>query len=113
MKPKHERGPPMDLANSAASANFLAAYEAGDEQVLWQAIVYCAGHLIPIWEWLANELVMPCSGGTLRLEMAKRTFEAGPPMDLANMRRQGVLRREASGREAKLRSRNHERKDAT
>ena len=43
-----EHGPPMDLANSAASANFLAAYEAGDEQVLWQAIVYCAGHRIPL-----------------------------------------------------------------
>ena len=41
------------------SANFLAAYEAGDEQALWQAIVYCAGHRIPLWEWLAAELLMP------------------------------------------------------
>jgi hypothetical protein len=43
----------------AESANFLAAYEAGDEQALWQAIVYCAGHHIPLWEWLAAELLMP------------------------------------------------------
>ncbi len=44
----------------AESANFLAAYEAGDEQALWQqAIVYCAGHRIPLWEWLAAELLMP------------------------------------------------------
>jgi len=61
----------MDLANMrrqgvrhginhlAESANFLAAYEAGDEQALWQAIVYCAGHRIPLWEWLAAELLMP------------------------------------------------------
>jgi hypothetical protein len=69
---KNEPGPPMDLANMrrqgvrhheidhlAESANFLAAYEAGDEQALWQAIVYCAGYHIPLWEWLANELLMP------------------------------------------------------
>jgi hypothetical protein len=31
--------------------NFLAAYEAGDEQALWQAIVNCAGHRIPLWKW--------------------------------------------------------------
>ena len=43
----------------ADPANFLAAYEAGDEQALWQAIVYCAGHRIPLWEWLAAELLMP------------------------------------------------------
>jgi hypothetical protein len=72
MNPKHPPDPPMDLANMrrqgvrhheinhlAESANFLAAYEAGDEQALWQAIVYCAGHHIPLWEWLANELLMP------------------------------------------------------
>ena len=68
---KHEPVPPMDLANMrrqgvhneinhlAKSANFLAAYEAGDDQALWQAIVYCAGHRILLWEWLADELVMP------------------------------------------------------
>ena len=61
MNPKHPPDPPMDLANMrrqgvrhheinhlAESANFLAAYEAGDEQALWQAIVYCAGHHIPL-----------------------------------------------------------------
>jgi hypothetical protein len=58
-KPKYDPGPPMDLANSAASANFLAAYEAGDEQALTQAVIYCAGHRIPLWEWLAAELLMP------------------------------------------------------
>ena len=58
MTPKHPPGPPMDLENMrrqgdhlAESANFLAAYEAGDEQALWQAIVYCAGHHIPLWGW--------------------------------------------------------------
>ena len=43
----------------AASANWLATYEAGDEQTLYQAVIYCAGHRIPLWEWLANELLMP------------------------------------------------------
>jgi hypothetical protein len=56
-KPKHEPGPPID--HSAASANFLAAYEAGDEQALTQAVIYCSGHRIPLWEWLAAELLMP------------------------------------------------------
>jgi hypothetical protein len=56
----------MDLANMrrqsdhlVESANFLAAYEAGDEQALSQAVIYCAGHRIPLWEWLAAELLMP------------------------------------------------------
>jgi len=61
----------MDLANTreqsmnheinhlARSADFLAAYEAGDEQVLTQAVIYCSGHRIPLWEWLANELLAP------------------------------------------------------
>jgi hypothetical protein len=43
----------MDLENNrnhlAESANFLAAYEAGDEQALWQAAVYCSGHRIPLY----------------------------------------------------------------
>ena len=68
---RHEPGPPTDLANMrrqgvrneinhlAKSASFLAAYEAGDEQALWQAIVYCAGHRILLWEWLGAELLMP------------------------------------------------------
>ena len=34
-------------------------YEAGEEQALWQAIVSRAGRRIPLWEWLANELLMP------------------------------------------------------
>jgi hypothetical protein len=33
----------QEINHLAESANFLAAYEAGDEQALWQAIVYCAG----------------------------------------------------------------------
>ena len=48
-----------EINHLAESANFLAACEAGDEQALWQAIVYCAGHHISLWEWLANELLMP------------------------------------------------------
>ena len=68
---RHEPGPPMDLANMreqgvhheinhlAKSATFLAAYEFGDEQALTQAVIYCSGHRIPLWEWLANELVVP------------------------------------------------------
>ncbi|MFZ0835998.1 MAG: hypothetical protein WAM77_00975 [Xanthobacteraceae bacterium] len=68
---KHEPGPPMDLANMreqgvhheinhlAKSATFLAAYESGDEQELTQAVIYCSGHRIPLWEWFANELVVP------------------------------------------------------
>ena len=64
-----QKHPPMDLANmrrqgdhQTASANFLAAYEAGDENALWQAVVYCSGARIPLWEWLANELLMPWRG---------------------------------------------------
>jgi hypothetical protein len=53
---RHEPDPPMDLANMreqgvhheinhlAKSATFLAAYEAGDEQALTQAGIYCSGH---------------------------------------------------------------------
>ena len=48
-----------EINHLAESANFLAAYEAGDEQALWQAVVYCAGHHIPLWQWLAAELLMP------------------------------------------------------
>jgi hypothetical protein len=48
-----------EINHLAESANFLAAYEAEDKQALWQAIVYCAGHHIPLWEWLAAELLMP------------------------------------------------------
>jgi hypothetical protein len=69
---KHPPRPAMDLANMrqqgvrreinhlVASANFLAAYEAGGAgRRLWQAMVYCAGHHIPLWEWLAIELLVP------------------------------------------------------
>ena len=48
-----------EINHLAESANFLAAYEAGDEQALWQAVVYCAGHHIPLWKCLAAELLMP------------------------------------------------------
>ena len=48
-----------EINHLAESANFLTAYEAGDEQALWQSVVYCAGHRIPLWEWLAAELLMP------------------------------------------------------
>jgi hypothetical protein len=37
--------------------NFQAAYESGDRAALWGAIVFCAAHRIPNWEWLANEIV--------------------------------------------------------
>jgi hypothetical protein len=50
---------PAQINHLAESANFLAAYEAGDENALWQSVVYCAGHRIPLWEWLAAELLMP------------------------------------------------------
>jgi hypothetical protein len=43
----------------ARSADFLAAYEAGSEQALTQAVIYCSGHRISLWEWLANELLVP------------------------------------------------------
>src|SRR6478672_1392756 len=94
-KQRHEPGPAMDLANMrrqgvrhginylAESANFLAAYEAGDEQALWQAIVYCAGHRIPLWEWLAAELLMPwqrtasTSGRTGKRRLARLTIGPG------------------------------------
>jgi hypothetical protein len=71
MKSRHEPGPPMDLANMrrqgvrhdinhlAKSAHFLAAYEAGDEQALTQAVIYCSGHRIPLWERLASKLLVP------------------------------------------------------
>jgi hypothetical protein len=43
---------PID--HDAESANFLAAYEAGDKQALWQAIIYCAMNRIPAFGWLRN-----------------------------------------------------------
>jgi hypothetical protein len=60
----------MDLANMreqgvlqinhlAKSDDFLAAYQAGEEQTLTQAIIYCSGQRIPPWEWLAKELLAP------------------------------------------------------
>ena len=52
-------GKPICDNHLAESADFLAAYEAGDEHALWQSVVYCAGHRIPLWEWLAAELLMP------------------------------------------------------
>ena len=47
-----------EINHLTESANFLAAYETGDEQALFQAVIYCAGHRIPLWEWLAAELLM-------------------------------------------------------
>jgi hypothetical protein len=51
-----------EIDHQAESANFLAAYEAGDENALWQAVVYCSGARIPLWQWLAAELLMPWRG---------------------------------------------------
>jgi hypothetical protein len=48
-----------EINHLAESADFLAAYNAGDEQALTQAVIYCSGHRIPLWEWLANELLVP------------------------------------------------------
>jgi hypothetical protein len=48
----------QEINHQTESAKFLAAYEAADQQALWQAVVYCAGQRIPLWEWLANELSM-------------------------------------------------------
>ena len=80
---------PMDVANMreqgvyheinhlAKSATFLAAYEAGDEQALTQAVIYCSGHRIPLWEWLANELVVPFIGLVRRCRTERTDVAAG------------------------------------
>jgi hypothetical protein len=54
-----QQGVHHEINHLAKSANFLAAYEAGDEQALTQAVIYCSRHRIPLWEWSANELVVP------------------------------------------------------
>jgi hypothetical protein len=43
--------------HDAESANFLAAYEAGDKLMLWRAIVYCAANRIPPFEWLRQGIL--------------------------------------------------------
>jgi hypothetical protein len=46
------------IDHAAESANFLAALEGGNKQALWQAIVYCAAHHIPLWDWLSDGLLL-------------------------------------------------------
>jgi hypothetical protein len=54
-----EQGVHHEINHLAKSATFLAAYESGDEQELTHAVIHCSGHRIPLWEWFANELVVP------------------------------------------------------
>jgi hypothetical protein len=46
-----------EIDHAAESANFLAAYEAEDKHALWKAIIYCAAHGIPLFDWLAYGLL--------------------------------------------------------
>jgi hypothetical protein len=75
----------MDLENMrrrgdhiAASANFLAAYKAGDGEALWQAIVYCAGHRVPLYR---PESI--CFSGVSRQLQAEIDNTAAPPRSAA------------------------------
>jgi hypothetical protein len=48
-----------DEIDPAAEADaFLQAYAAGDKRALWQAVVYCAAHRIPLWDWLGDGLLL-------------------------------------------------------
>jgi hypothetical protein len=42
---------------AAESKKFRAAYRKGDRRALWYAIVFCAVHEIPMWNWLTREIV--------------------------------------------------------